>query len=184
MTRMLKQIFSTLTCTAKLVLGVYLISNSVGNTAWARSDVYLCVDANGKKEYKNTGNVKGCTKLDFPSATPIAAPAPSANRKPATSATSATPAKAVNVPSSFPKIDESAQKARDSDRKQILLDEHKSEEQKLASLIKDFNNGAPERRAEDKTQEKYLERVQHMRADISRAEKNLEALKRELSKIK
>jgi hypothetical protein len=181
MTRMLKQIFLTFTFTAKLVLGLFLISNCVGNSAWARSDVYLCVDANGKKEYKNTGNVKGCTKLDFPSATPIAAPAPSANRKPATSTTSA---KAVNVPSNFPKIDESAQKARDSDRKQILLDEHKSEEQKLASLIKEFNNGAPERRAEDKTQERYLERVQHMRADISRAEKNLEALKRELSKIK
>lgn len=177
MYRMQKQIFIF---TTQLVLGLTLISSSV----WARSDVYLCVDANGKKEYKNTGNVKGCTKLDFPSATPIAAPAPSANRKVATSSSSAAPTKAVNVPSSFPKIDESAQKARDSDRKQILLDEHKSEEQKLANLIKEFNNGTPERRAEDKTQDKYLERVQHLRAEMSRAEKNLEALKRELSKIK
>lgn len=163
-----------MTLTISLAVGLCFFSTAT--LAW--SDVYLCVDANGKKEYKNTGNVKGCTKLDLHAPTQITAPAPSVQRKPVSSP------KVVNVPSSFPKIDDSTQKSRDMDRRQIFLDEQKTEELKLASLIKEFNNGAPERRPEDKTQEKYLERTQHLRSEISRSEKNLEALKRELSKIK
>jgi predicted RNase H-like nuclease (RuvC/YqgF family) len=87
-------------------------------------------------------------------------------------------------PSDFPRVDSGTQKARDNDRMQILLDEMKSEEQKLAALKKDFNNGEPERHGDERNYAKYQERVAAMKDDIGRSEKNIEALKREINNLK
>jgi hypothetical protein len=143
----------------------------------AQSDVYLCVDDNGKKEYKNTGATKGCRKIDLPSLTMVPAP-------PKRTATQTASTKPSASPSDFPKVDSDTQKARDSDRKQILLDEMKTEEQKLASLKKDFNNGEPERHGDERNYAKYQERVAGMKDGIGRTEKNIEALRREINNLK
>lgn len=147
---------------------------SSASFALADGDVYLCVDENGKKEYKNTGETKGCKRVELPGITVI--PAPVLPKKSTT--------KAASAPADFPKVDEGTQKARDSDRRQILQDELKTEEQKLANLKKDYNNGEPERRGDEKNYAKYQERTIMMKDDISRTEKNIEALKRELSNLK
>jgi hypothetical protein len=144
--------------------------------AWAQSDIYSCVDANGKTEYRNTGVTKGCKKLDLPGLTMIPAP------KRAVQTASARPA--ASSPSDFPKVDGNTQKTRDNDRRQILLDELKSEEQKLSNLRKNYNNGEPERRGDERNYAKYQERVAGMKEDISRSEANIEALKRELNNLK
>lgn len=144
--------------------------------AHAQSDVYLCVDASGKKEYKNTGATKGCKRVDLPGIMTIPAPA---KKSPATAA-----AKTSASPPEFPKVDSGTQKARDGDRKQILLDELKSEEQKLANLKNEYNNGEPERRGDERNYAKYQERVSGMKDDLNRAEKNIEALKREIANVK
>lgn len=140
----------------------------------AETDVYLCVDENGKKEYKNTGTTKGCKKVELEGITVVPAP-------PMTKKASASPA---STPSSFPKVDDGTQKARDSDRKQILTDELKAEDQKLANLKKEYNNGEPERLGGEKNFAKYQERTTMMKDDISRTEKNIEALKRELGNLR
>jgi hypothetical protein len=89
------------------------------------------------------------------------------------------------TPGDFPRVDVNTQKTRDNDRRQILLDEMKSEEQKLADLKKEFNNGEPERRADEKGNfAKYQERVVALKEDVSRSEKNIEALKREIANLK
>ncbi len=89
-------------------------------------EVYLCVDDKGHREYKNTGNVKGCKRVELPGLTTVPPPAPVVvKRAPASSGKTSSPPE-------FPRVDESTQKARDNDRKQILLDELKGEEQKLA----------------------------------------------------
>ncbi|MDF3036902.1 MAG: hypothetical protein K0S28_2176, partial [Paucimonas sp.] len=67
---------------------------------------------------------------------------------------------------------------------QILLDEMKAEEQKLASLRKDFNNGEPERRGDERNYAKYQERVAVMKEEITRSERNVEALQREINNLK
>ncbi|MES2039401.1 MAG: DUF4124 domain-containing protein [Pseudomonadota bacterium] len=145
--------------------------------AHAQAEVYLCVDDNGKKEYKNTGAVKGCKKVDLQGITVLPAPTPpAAGKKPQ--------GKPASSPSDFPKVDDSTQKARDSDRKQILQDELKSEEQKLANIKKEYNNGEPERRGDERNFAKYQERTNLMKEDISRTEKNIEALKREIANAK
>lgn len=153
----------------RLFTSVFFISLFSGY-AHAQADVFLCVDEHGKKEYKNTGATKGCKKVELPGINII--PAPPATKKLATS------------PSGFPKVDGYTQKTRDADRKQILLDELKAEEQKLANLKKDYNNGEPERQGGEKNFAKYQERTTMMKEDISRTEKNIEALNREVGNLK
>ncbi|AKZ63841.1 hypothetical protein F506_15245 [Herbaspirillum hiltneri N3] len=144
--------------------------------ASAQDEVYVCVDRNGITEYRNTGISKECRKLDIPAAS---APAPArraaAVRPAASAATSA---------SAFPKVDGQAQKARDSDRRQILQNELRMEEGKLASLKTDYNNGEPERRGDERNYAKYQERAASMKDDIARAESNVEALRRELARLR
>ncbi|GAA4014396.1 DUF4124 domain-containing protein [Actimicrobium antarcticum] len=145
--------------------------------AHAQSEVFLCVDERGNKEYKNTGATKGCKKIDLPGMTIIATP----KRSPGAQTASAKP---TNSPGDFPKIESSAQKARDNDRRQILLDETKAEETKLANLKRDYNGGEPERQGDERNYAKYQERVATMKEEIGRTEKNVDALKRELGNLK
>lgn len=159
------------------LIGLLLAAVASGH-ALAQSDVYLCVDETGKKEYKNTGATKGCRKVDLPGITMI--PAPPKKVAVQTAAAKASP----SVPADFPKVDSGTQKARDNDRRQILLDEMKSEEQKLAGLKQEFKNGEPERRGDERNYAKYQERVASMKEDIDRSEKNIEALKREINNLK
>jgi hypothetical protein len=160
--------------------GLFLVSVLGVTHAQAESEVYLCVNEKGDKEYKNTGATKGCKRLDLPGITTV--PAPSVRRAPATSASAAP--KASSSPADFPRVDNGQQKARDNERRQILMDELKAEEQKLAGLKQEYNNGEPERRGDERNYAKYQERVAVMKEDISRTEKNIEALRREVNNLK
>jgi hypothetical protein len=151
------------------------VAAGMAGIAHAQNDVYLCIDENGQKEYKNTGITKGCKKVDLPGITTI--PAPPMHHGGVQTAS-------VKSPSDFPRIDSGTQKARDSDRRQILMDELKSEEQKLADLKREYNNGEPERRGDERNYAKYQERVASMKEDIERSEKNVEAIRRELNNTK
>ncbi|CAN5142574.1 hypothetical protein BH11PSE11_BH11PSE11_05840 [soil metagenome] len=146
--------------------------------AHAQSDVFLCVGENGNKEYKNTGTTKGCSKVDLPGITTIPAPA---KRPPLQTASAA---KVSSSPADYPKVDSGIQKARDSDRKQILLDEKRTEEQKLAELKKEYKNGEPDRKGDERNFAKYQDRVVVLKEDLGRTEKNIEALQREIDNIK
>ena len=145
-------------------------------SAWA-APIYLCVDASGHKELTDLAK-PGCKALDVPGAA-VSVPMPSHRgdgaRKVSAPATS---------PADFPRVDVSQQRARDDDRRAILQDELRAEEQKLIQLRAEFNNGEPERQGNEKNYAKYQERVAQMRDNISRSEKNVEALKRELSNIR
>ena len=74
-------------------------------------------------------------------------------------------------------------RARDSDSRKILESELKSEEAKLAEMQKEFNNGEPERQGGERNYQKYLDRVEEMRAAIARKQSDVAALKRELVKL-
>jgi ubiquinone biosynthesis protein UbiJ len=67
---------------------------------------------------------------------------------------------------------------------QILTDEIRTEENKLAELKKEYQNGEPERLGSERNYAKYQERVATMKDDIARTEKNIEALKREIGQLK
>ena len=75
------------------------------------------------------------------------------------------------------------QRARDSDARRILTDELRREEAKLAEMMREFNNGEPERRGDERNYARYQARVAEMRAAIQRKEADLAAIRRELSKL-
>lgn len=144
--------------------------------AHASSDVYLCVDEQGNKTYKNTGATRGCKKVDLPGITTVPAP-PRRAAAPVS-------AKKGDSPPGFPKVGDEIQKTRDSERRQILLDEKRAEEQKLAELKAEYKSGEPDRRGDERNYAKYQDRVARLKASIEQSEKNLQALDREIANIK
>lgn len=81
------------------------------------------------------------------------------------------------------RVDPAEQRSRDSDARRILSEELRKEEERLAALRRDFNNGEPERKGDERNYQKYLERVAEMKAAIARKEGDIAALKRELAKL-
>ncbi len=81
------------------------------------------------------------------------------------------------------RVDPGEQRARDSDARRILDAELKREEDALAALQKDYNNGAPERRGEERNFQKYLDRVEEMKSAIARKQADVAAIRRELAKM-
>ena len=81
------------------------------------------------------------------------------------------------------RVDPAAQRARDSDARKILETELKAEEDRLAALQQEFNNGAPERQGNERNYQKYLDRVAELKAAVARKESDIAAIRRELGKL-
>ncbi len=116
---------------------------------------------------------KGCRTIEGATITVVQTPRPR-------------PAASSPVAASRPgegRVDPASQRARDSDARRILTDELKREEERLAQLQKDFNNGEPERRGDERNFAKYQERVAELKATISRKEGDIAALRREIAKL-
>ncbi len=158
----------------KQQLVVLLLAAMVVPASWAQQDVYLCIDSEGRREYRNTGPTARCKRVDL-SGVSVVSPAPVARP--------AAPRTAAVSPADFPRVNNAEQKARDNDRKRILLDEMKVEQDKLAALKGEYNNGEPERRGDERNYAKYLERTAALKDDVARTERNIEALKRELGNL-
>ncbi len=93
------------------------------------------------------------------------------------------PAAASGPRSGDTKVDPASQRARDSDARRILADELRAEEERLAAMKAEFNNGEPERKGDERNFSKYQERVAEMRAAIQRKEADIGALRREMAKL-
>jgi len=119
-----------------------------------------------------------------PRNTPAAsAPAGSAGTAPAGTAPAGTaPAGGATRPASE-RVDPAAQRARDTDARRILTEELRREQERLTMLQKDFNDGQPERRGDERNYQKYLDRVVDMKAAIQRKEADVTALRREIAKL-
>lgn len=144
--------------------------------------VYVCVDAEGRKTLTDIDR-GGCKTLVPPTVASDVIPAPRRASSSQVRLASVAP-RASSSPADFPRVDSAQQKARDDDRRGILNEELRSEERKLADLLKEFNNGEPERQGNERNYAKYQERVATMRDNIGRAEKNIQALRREIGSIK
>ena len=155
--------------------------------AGAQGVIYKCTPPGGSVEYTDIKRGNYCQAMDLPG-TVIAAPPRRAGparsqAAPAAAAAAGQPA-AVAAPGAFPRVDNAEQRARDLDRRAILEDELASEQQKLATLRAEYNNGAPERRGDERNYAKYQERAAALRDSVNRAEKNIDALKREIANIR
>ena len=81
------------------------------------------------------------------------------------------------------RVDPSAQRQRDGDARRLLEAELQREETRLADLQREFNNGEPERRGDERNAQRYLDRVADLRAQITRKQEDIAAIKREIGKL-
>jgi predicted negative regulator of RcsB-dependent stress response len=101
----------------------------------------------------------------------------------ATAATATAAAdRATPTPAGFPKVDAETQKGRDDMRRKVLADELAAEEKLLAEARTTYASGAPIPLAEEQANAgKYRERIARLRQSVQLHERNIEALKKELS---
>jgi hypothetical protein len=161
-------------------LWAWALSSTLVPLASAQSsarEVYRCpgnpvlyTDALTAKEAHD----KGCRTLEGAPITVIQAvkPRPSG------------PAAASGTRPAGQRVDPVLQRERDSDSQRILEGELQREEERLASLQKEYNNGQPERQGNERNYQKYLDRVADLKAGIARKEADVAAIKRELAKLR
>src|SRR4051812_31641527 len=89
----------------------------------AQAEIFICTDASGRRELTDTKKA-GCKVLDIP------------NNFPAPTGRAAPTAPAL-APQHFPRVDSGQQKVRDNERREILAEELRNEEKKLADLKKE-----------------------------------------------
>ncbi|MBL8341274.1 MAG: hypothetical protein JNL30_07375 [Rubrivivax sp.] len=122
---------------------------------------------------------KGCRTIEGAPITIVQAVRP---RSPA-SGPAAASGPASGARSGDGRIDPAEQRARDSDARRILAEELRREEARLSDMMREFNNGEPERRGDERNFARYQQRVAEMRAAIQRKEADLAAIRRELAKL-
>jgi hypothetical protein len=82
------------------------------------------------------------------------------------------------------RVDADDQRARDADARLILESELKKAEARLSVLVKEYNNGEPEKLGpEHRNHQKYLDRVAELKAGIARTETDISGIKRELGRV-
>ncbi len=148
--------------------------------AWSQETIYRCGN-----EYTNDASqakAKGCKPVDGGHVTVI-----HGGQKPAASggAPARAPAAAPAAGSPAPaRINNSAQRARDSDARTILQGELARAQEKLAQLRQEYNDGNPTRTAlELRNPQVYMERVDQLKASIARQESDVAGLRRELDRL-
>ena len=152
-------------------LRYFLVIGCLLHIGWAQADIYKRVDADGHVTYSSRP-LKGGKKLHL-------APLPTvpphvANKDSATD---------------FPRVDSATQKGRDNTRKQILQDELATEEKALAEARINLQTGAenPETYTDKdgkvyRNVSKQEDKINALQEQVQMHEKNIAALKIELSK--
>jgi len=146
---------------------------SIAGPAWAETCKY--VDAEGRVIYSNTPNnpPKGAKKVrcfSDPVANPAQA-APESQPKPGAS-------------ESFPKVDGETQKKRDDERRRILETELANEQEQLEAARQKLAEQEAVRTGDERNYQRFLDRVQPFRDAVANHERNIEAIRREISNLK
>ena len=152
-------------------------------TAWSQDRIYRC----GNEYTNNATDAKqrGCKVVEGGNVTVLqgsrggggggggsAAPRPSAPV-------------ATSSPSGAPKVDNADQKARDSDARAILESELRKAQARHDELKREYNDGFPQKSAlEMRNPQGYIERTNEIKTNMTRAEADVEGIKRELSRLK
>lgn len=153
------------------------------STAGSASVVYRCpgppvlyTDAVTPAEARE----KGCRVIEGMPITVVQSP----RRRPGAATAGAASGNGASAPRGGEgRVDPAAQHQRDGDARRILEDELRREESRLAALKRDYNNGEPERRGEERNYQTYLDRVAAMKSAIARSEGDIAAIRRELGKL-
>jgi hypothetical protein len=145
--------------------------------------IYRCPSAHGITPYTNDkveADRLNCKPLEGGNVTVVQGTRVQTDPKPSPGAA---PVRVANAPQAGSRIDGAEQRSRDSDSKAILESELKKAEAKQAELLKEYNNGEPEKRGgEAQNYQKYIDRVAEMKASIARNDSDIAGIKRELGR--
>ena len=164
----------------KKTLFTLLLIASTPFAAWAQDRIYRCGN-----EYTNNATQakeRGCRLVEGGNVTVVQGTRPASGAAPAPSSSAG--GGAATSPSSAPKVSNNDQKARDSDARAILESELRKAESRHADLVKEYNNGAPERTALDlRNPQRYTERTAELKASVARSESDIAGIKREIARL-
>ena len=138
--------------------------------AWG--DTFKCLDAGGRATYTNMKEEtkgKNCTVVMREISVVPAAPRSAA---------------ASPSPAGFPKVDAATQRNRDESRRRILEEELNGEEKALAQAKAELTQQEGIRTGDEKNYQRVLDRLQKYKDEVERHQKNVEALRKELSNTK
>lgn len=149
---------------------------AVGLGVQAQGTVYRCpgppvlyTDALSAKEAHD----RGCRTIEGTPITVLQSPRP---RAPGASA--------VEGPrGAEARVDAQQQRVRDDERRRVLQTELRSAEERLASAQREFNSGQGERRGDERNYQRFLDRMAELKDNVARYEADVQALKREISKL-
>lgn len=134
----------------------------------ASADIYKCTGGDGHVTYSNVPT-KDCKRLLLD---PVgAAPAPKAATK--------TP-----TPTTFPRVDDNAQKARDNDRRRILESELAAEQKNLEQARGELAQQESVRSGDERNYQRVLDRLQPFKDKAALHERNIEAIRKEISNLR
>ncbi len=149
----------------------YLLTVLIVFPGLVQAEIYKAVDENGHVTY-SSAPIKGGKKIILPPLPTMDAPPPAS-------------------PSGFPKVDGETQRNRDDTRYMILQNELSEEERMLEEARKNLQEGEanPEvfRGKDGKTYRnvaKYEEKIKKLTDQVELHQKNVDALKTEISKLK
>ena len=85
---------------------------------------------------------------------------------------------------SFPKVDGGTQKKRDDERRRILETELANEQEQLEAARQKLAEQEAVRTGDERNYQRFLDRVQPFRDAVANHERNIEAIRREISNLK
>ena len=145
-------------------------------SAAALAEIYKCTDDSGVATFTdNPRSVtnKRCTSMNLE---PMIISAPASSRKAKTSTSTRSISRpAPQTPSSFPSVDAGTQQKRDVTRRQVLEDEMATEQKLLADS---------QRNLEGSQRQNDAQRTAQYRNEVIAHQKNVEALQKELRRLK
>jgi len=147
----------------------------------AQAQLCKYVDQHGNITYSDAA-VKGATKSSCFDPPPVPPPPPPQATRPSTTTA---PGAAVPAPKGgLPNVDAATQRKRDDSRRKILEEELVVEERALAEARKALTEGESERRGDERNYQRYLDRIQGLKDRVAQHERNVGALKQELSNLR
>ena len=130
-------------------------------------------------EYTNNATVaqqRGCKVMEGGNVTIVQSQRPTV--------ASASSSSSARAPAGSPRVDGAEQRARDGEARSVLENELRKAQDRRAELLKDYNNGEPEKQgSEGRNYQKYLDRVAEMKANIDRNQSDIEGIQRELGRL-
>ncbi len=151
------------------ILALLLAATSFTSSA---QTIYKCTDAGGGTLISNSKVNKNCVAVAGGSDSSTSAPK-------ARSGAAATP-----TPSSFPRVQEDTQKARDTDRKRILEQEMAGEQRSLDQAKKELAGQEAIRSGDEGNPQRMQDRLQPYKDRVAQHERNLQAIQKELNKLR